>query len=505
MEKLLFDNGSFDDALKDKVSYPIVSPAVQILNRQRLGQSAEITGMQLDALRDNDIRNEELEYFYRKSFSQQHALSLSGGSLYSSHYFSLGYDRRLSGLVNNDDDRITINSQNTFKLLKNLDLGMGLNYVRSGSRVDSTISLNSGTGFTPYYQFKDANGNNNLLERGFRSEYKDEALAKGFLDWSYVPLDELQLDPLAVKSNDVRLNTSLKYTPYPGLNAAVSYQYQYTGNRSELFNDLDAYMTRNLINRYATLSDGRVSGYPVPLGGILYEANSKAITHNIRGQLNYQKNWNKHALSALAGYELSEHDTKAYQRTRYGYDIETGNSVTIDSVTVFPLNPTGFGQISTYTDRFGKVDRFRSSYANAAYTYNYKYTLSGSARIDGSNYFGVKTNRKNVPLWSVGGIWNIDAENFYHLNWLPVFKVRASFGYNGNLDKRNTGITTFRRNALGAVYTNLPYASIVNIGNPELRWEKIGIANFGLDFALKDEVISGRLEYYLKYGSDILG
>lgn len=109
-----------------------------------------------------------------------------------------------------------------------------------------------------------------------------------------------------------------------------------------------------------------------------------------------------------------------------------------------------------------------------------------------------------MPLWSIGGLWSIDRENFYELEWLPVLKLRASYGYNGNLDKSTTGVTTFRYSGLDS-YTGLPYANILSIGNPELRWEKIGIANFGLDFELKNQVLSGRLEYYFKDGSDLLG
>ncbi|TKC06203.1 SusC/RagA family TonB-linked outer membrane protein [Pedobacter frigoris] len=506
IETFLFNNGKYDVALNDKVNYPVVSQAVQILNRQRQGQSAAETEKQLDALRGNDIRNEELKYFYRKPVTQQYFLNASKGTDKSSHYLSTGYDKSLYSLVNNENNRYTINTQHSVKLLKNLELSAGLNYIRNKRIVDSTIvGTLSSSNFTPYYQFKDANGNPTIFERSYRAEFSDLAKSNGFLDWNYVPLDELSLPPTSMKGNDLRLNAGLKYTIVPGLSAELKYQYQKIINSSELISGLEALLTRSLVNQYSIVTAGKVIGYNIPVGAIQYQATAEAKAQNFRAQFNYEKEWEKHGVSAIAGYELSEFDTQAYKHTRYGYDAATGNSVDVDTVSNFNLNPSGSGKINASTDLFGRLDRIRSAFANVAYTYDYKYTVSGSARMDGSNYFGVKTNQKNVPLWSVGALWHLDREGFYKSEWLPVLKLRATYGFNGNLDKNNTGITTFKYNALNALYTNMQYADILNIGNPELRWEKIGIANFGLDFGLKNQVLSGRIEYFFKKGIDMLG
>jgi TonB-linked SusC/RagA family outer membrane protein len=506
VEISLFDQGRYDDLLNNTVSYPVVSPVVQMLDRQRKGElsSAELQ-KQLDALRDNDIRNEELKYFYRMPVSQQYWLSLSGGTARSGHYFSLGYDKETLSLKHNDDASLNINSQNTYKPVKNLEISAGVNYVRSVAAVDSTIRVTSGKGFIPYFEFKDAAGKPAVFEKDINAAYKSAALNQGFLNWDYVPLEELGRSPIKNRSNDLRLNAGLKYTFFDGLNAEVKYQYRHVAANSERFNDVKSSTARNIINSYSTLISGAIGAYPIPVGGMLDKMVSREVSQNVRWQLAYQKNWAKHSVSALAGYELSEYDTQANRRFYYGYNPATGSSVPVDSLTTFKLNPGGSGKISTGSDLFGVLDRVRSVFANAAYTYDYKYTLTGSMRIDGSNYFGVKTNQKNVPLWSAGALWHLDREAFYNLNWLPVLKLRVSYGYNGNLDRRNTGITTFRKNILGATFTNLPFASIINIGNPELRWEKIAIANFGVDFSLKNSVVAGKLEYYFKRGSDILG
>ncbi len=48
-------------------------------------------------------------------------------------------------------------------------------------------------------------------------------------------------------------------------------------------------------------------------------------------------------------------------------------------------------------------------------------------------------------------------------------------------------------------------ATIVNPPNPELRWERIHIFNFGLDFSTLKNRLGGTIEYYIKSGNDLIG
>lgn len=505
VETFLFRNGKYDAALADKVNYPVISPVVQILEKQRNGLSNAEAEVQLNALRKNDIRNEELKYFYRNPVTQQYFLNMSKGLEKSNHYLSVGYDRILSTLVNNKDNRLTVNTQHSFRLLKGLELTGGLSYIRNTGTMDSTILLTSTSNFIPYYQFKDENGKPTVFDRQYSKEFNAKTMSKGFLDWSYVPLDELRQAPTSLIASNLRLNAGLKYTIISGLSAELKFLYQGMRSTTELVSGIETYLTRNLINRYSRMTAGQVTGYNIPVGSIQDQTKRKEESKYLRGQLNYQKEWSKHAVSAIAGYELSEFDTQANKYTRYAYNVETGGSVMVDTISTFNLNPSGTGKIVPDADLFGKLERVRSVFANASYVYDGKYVFSGSARFDGSNYFGVKTNNKNVPLWSAGALWHMDRETFYKLDWLPVLKLRMSYGYNGNLDRSNTGITTFKYATSNSALSNLFYANIINIGNPELRWEKIGIANFGVDFGFKNKIIAGSIEYYLKNGTDILG
>src|SRR5690606_4425631 len=121
-----------------------------------------------------------------------------------------------------------------------------------------------------------------------------------------------------------------------------------------------------------------------------------------------------------------------------------------------------------------------SIYGNASYTYKNRYTLSGSARRDASNIFGVSTNRKWTPLWSSGVSWDVSKEPFYNIPAFSVLKLRATYGYSGNVDPSMTAVTTFIY-SLTSPYTRMATARIDRFHNPELRWEKNRQINIGVD------------------------
>src|SRR3546814_18852143 len=71
--------------------------------------------------------------------------------------------------------------------------------------------------------------------------------------------------------------------------------------------------------------------------------------------------------------------------------------------------------------------------------------LSGSARRDASNLFGLNTNDKWNLLWSVGASWEISREPFYRLNSVPYLRLRSTYGFSGNIDPSMSALTTIRR------------------------------------------------------------
>src|SRR5690606_40552025 len=129
--------------------------------------------------------------------------------------------------------------------------------------------------------------------------------------------------------------------------------------------------------------------------------------------------------------------------------------------------------------------------------------LSGSLRRDGSNLFGVQTNQKFVPLWSVGGLWDVHKEAFFPEDIFSRLQLRVSYGYNGNLNRSVSGYLTARQGAFVSMYGQ-PYYEIVNPPNPALRWERVRNINVGIDLATRSQRISGTVEYWQKRGQDLI-
>jgi len=511
VEQDLFKLGYYDSALGS--GYQQVSPVVQLLNNARAGKiSQQAANSQIDALRNIDDRNDIEKYFYRKSSLQQYNLNFRGGTEKSDFFTSIGFDRDLPNLVGNSNQRITFNTSFDFYPVKNLQISTGVFYTKTNSLQNNTLSeatqLDNGYKLYPYAQFADADGNALPVVHTFPVNFGSD-LNESFLDWNYRPLDELKSSNNKTVGADNRLNLGLTYSFFKNFNIQAKYLYEQANNNFSDFHNSGSYYSRNLINQYTQIADDGSLSYPVPLGGILEQGSSRLVSNRVRGQVNYAKRWtDKHALTALLGTEwssvVSESTTQA---PAYGYNDDTQTFYpNIDYSTYYGLNPFQLlsGQVPNFASFSKRTDRFTSYFANAAYTYNSRYTISASARIDKSNLFGVRTNQKQVPLYSAGVAWDLSREGFYKLQWLPQAKLRVTFGYNGNINKTATAQTTLNQ-VSGSYYTGVPYNAIASPGNPDLKWEKDRIINLGLDFGSKNQIITGTIEAYFKKGQDLYG
>src|SRR3546814_18182721 len=105
--------------------------------------------------------------------------------------------------------------------------------------------------------------------------------------------------------------------------------------------------------------------------------------------------------------------------------------------------------------------------------------LSGSARRDASNLFGLNTNDKWNLLWSVGASWEISREPFYRLNSVPYLRLRSTYGFSGNIDPSMSALTNIRHVAVSPNTPGAPYERPANSSNSDLRCETAGKFNFG--------------------------
>ncbi|MDB5086746.1 MAG: TonB-dependent Receptor Plug Domain protein [Mucilaginibacter sp.] len=504
LEQYLFNRGYYNNTIND--GYSTISPAVAIMLQKRNVQiSTADSAAQINRLKTLDVRNDLQKYIYRPSFNQQYALSIDGGSKTHTYYVSAGYDKDLQNIAGSSYNRFTLNANNKYYLLQNkLQLTVGLLLVTSKTK-------NNGNAYTkplyPYEQLADANGNHLTVVQstGLRKQYTDTAGTGNLLDWNYRPLDE-NTNNTSTNLTDYKLNTNLNYQILKGLNVGIYYQYERGLSDYNQLYDANSFYARNLINSFSQIdpTSGNVTS-PVPSGGIDNTSNSSYTSSYGRAQINYAKKFgDKHDLNVLAGVEIKDYQSSSIANTLYGFDPSTDSSLPVDNIDYFPEY---FGSYNSATipylnSKNFTIDRTRSAFANASYVFKSKYTFSASARRDESNIFGVSTNQKGVPLWSSGLMWNINKESFYHFDPLPILKLRVTYGYNGNVDKTTSAYLTAQDG--GANFWNTEYTNIINPPNPSLRWEKDRNINFGIDYATKNNLFSGNLDYYIKNGIDLI-
>jgi TonB-linked SusC/RagA family outer membrane protein len=506
MEKYLFSNGYYDDDLSNTYSFPAISPVIQLLANQRSGLiSEQEANSKISEIANYDTRTDVEKYLLRSAWNQQYAVNLSGGTENINYYLSAGFDRVKDRLVGNETGRVSLRSENSFNVTSKLKLQLGLVFTRSAGSANSP-----GTSFTvnskqlyPYARFVDNNGGllriNNLHNDSFSLARTNE----GYRSFGYNPIEELRNADNRQDNHDITINLGSSYTIFPFLTAEVRYQYEKaTGKQSNYFNP-DTRTARTAINTFAQY-DGSEMHFIVPNSGILDFTNNDLVSHAVRGQLNLNKNWTKSSISAIAGAEVRSANSLSRSDRIYGYDDDKLTFSNIDYMNTYPTYLGDATNIPNNTLLSDKTDRFVSFYSNAAYSYLDRYTISASARNDASNLFGVSTNNKRRPLWSTGAAWNISKESFYHFAPLSNLKVRATYGFSGNVDLSNSAYTTIQYYGGSLSSINLPFAVINKNANPELRWEKVRTLNFGIDFKFKGDRLTGSLEFYRKKSTDVL-
>lgn len=215
---------------------------------------------------------------------------------------------------------------------------------------------------------------------------------------------------------------------------------------------------------------------------------------------NYNKafgNEEQHKIDAIIGYswetnKYADQYAKAtdFAVSQMGADnIQTGNLLKI-------------GNVTSSRNEYKLISLF----ARAHYSYLEKYMITATVRRDGSSKFGV--NHKWGTFPSVSAAWGISQESFMEdVKWVNDLKLRAGYGITGNQDGLQPYKSLELYQASGTYYSNgsqLTAFKVSQNANPDLKWEQTAMLNIGLDFTLFDNRLNGTVEWYNKKTSDML-
>ena len=212
---------------------------------------------------------------------------------------------------------------------------------------------------------------------------------------------------------------------------------------------------------------------------------------SITNTLNYLKTFNmKHNVNIMLGQEAQY----TYQKNAYlagsNYPVQDKPQVANTSVP---------GSASTYIDRMA----LSSWFGNAEYNYDNKYYLSASLRADGSSRFG--KNNRWATFYSVGAKYRLTEESFMEStrSWLNNLTFRISYGTSGNSEVGNSWYAAKDLFGFGYNYNGIPGMAREQFGNDDLKWEKTGKFNVGLDVMFLNR-FTVELDYYNHLTSDMV-
>lgn len=145
-----------------------------------------------------------------------------------------------------------------------------------------------------------------------------------------------------------------------------------------------------------------------------------------------------------------------------------------------------------------------SYFLRTGYSYDNRYSATLTARYDGSSKFG--KNNKYAFFPSFGLAWNMEKESFLQgQSWISNLKLRSSYGFTGNSEiPPYMSIANVSSSTLLLDGKRSGYSYISSMANPDLRWEKTGTYDVGLEFGLFENRLNFDASYYNRTTTDLL-
>ena len=201
----------------------------------------------------------------------------------------------------------------------------------------------------------------------------------------------------------------------------------------------------------------------------------------------------KHQLYVGADYNISSRDNLSYSFT--GEGISDSDNPFLGNARQYYKNGSPSGTKSK-TRRIGLT-------TNVNYTYNTRYYVDLSYRVDGSSTFG--SDKKWAPFWSTGIGWNVHNDSWFKENpVLSVLRLKASIGEVGTQAGSGSGASTVYKSVTSNKYMNWTGSTLTAWGNSKLTWQTTRETNLGLEFAMLNGRLKGEFNYYDKKTSNLL-
>ena len=457
----------------------------------------------------------------------QHDLSISGASEKVNYYLSLGYFTQ-EGIVGgnygqSNYNRLTIRSNNQFNVLdasnernflNKLDITANLSYMRvhnTGVSANSTWGspLGSALYLAPTLPVTlTGTAAEDMIDRYAAYDLYRDAVGNPYTIPNYVGSYQEQNNPIAMMQGNPTRNWSHKFMPKFTIDLqlwdALKYHFTWSAELSFWGNEA-AGLQKYYLSGNNNADHTWVSSY---------KGNNS--TWQVENTITYDKIFGKHTINVVLGQSALKFK---------GSDLSASHWNLVNLSKPY-LNYTTGGDIETTTDADGNITGVKSLigvgggpyvehhlaslFARVSYNYDERYMFQATIRRDGSTRFGSNKKYGTFPSFSLG--WNVMNEKFMESTrkWLTNFKVRFSWGQNGNENIPDFRYTVLTETGGTSNYYFGRQASMIygskaaGLGNPDLKWEASEQTDFGLDFGFFNNALSFSVDYYIKKTKDML-
>jgi TonB-linked SusC/RagA family outer membrane protein len=419
--------------------------------------------------------------------SQEHQLSVSSRSEKSGYRISLGYlnDGSLLQWGTNSNKRYNVRLVNDYQVTPKLKVETNLSLEKNDIVQPANIGAVLNNGVQPGLPTSTIDGKAYVWGSGIGNAAPNNIAQFGG----------------EAKEYNTRLNTnfSATYTFTSKLKAVATAGYY--------FHDADYRTNENLIPFYDYSGTNLISTL-TPSGSnrsFYQRAARRESYYNLNAYLDYATTFGTdHTLNLTLGTQYERDEVNRFlTRTQ---DVISG---------VPPSLSLGTGDAASRSNNESQNHYALAGYfGRANYTFQSKYLLEGNYRYDGSSKFSQENRWK--MFGGVLAAWRISQEEFMkNIDFISELKLRASMGTTGN--QSGIGLYDYIQllnlsSSSGAAAAGFPIlgtSPVVRVSPGGLvaldrTWEKVKTTNFGLDFSLLKNRLSGSVEYFIKNNDNML-
>lgn len=453
-----------------------------------LANGEYIEGMVNGSYKVLDPYADQYDAVYGTTWGTEQNISINGGNDKVKVMTSLGYasDRSLLDVVYDGQKKYNFRTNLDYTINDWIKTEFNVAYDR---RVTDTPTQGIGNGLQDMYlfpftneygQYYDTFGNNNMLAfltEGGRTQNTEDILRLG-------GKLTLTLDKLV---KGLSFSTSANFRIRHGKNIARQTHvtlYDWAGETTSWDGYPDYSQQGGSVN--FTSSDDNCW-----VKNTLYDT----FYQTYNALLNYNRSFGDHNIGVMVGLTGEKSRYEKYYQYRKGMGVDELDDINLGDVTT--SEATGGRNEVGMISWLGRLN----------YDYKGIYLLEGLFRRDGSSRFS-SANRWASFFGLSAGVRLSELDFVKKWNIFDNLKLRASYGETGsqggigNYDYYSTigtGSTIF-----GYTGSKANTAWISSMTSENRTWERVATTNFGVDFAVLKNRLSGSFEYYIRKNNDML-